>query len=610
MAGSLGTLTLDLIARTGGFITGMTAAERAADKSGKKMQRELNKLKKEAVDLGKKGGAAFTALSAAALVLATDTAKAADEAKRLAALSGESVEEFQKQAAAAKALGIESDKLADIYKDTSDKVGDFLQTEGGALADYFENIAPKVGQTAEQFRHLSGSQALQLYVDGLQQANLSQSEMTFFMEAIASDATMLLPLLKDGGEAFKALGDEAERTGAILNDDVIKASGEFNAISLILKQQGQGLKNVISAELIPAFTDFGVIMASTDGNMELVQEGTQALITAIKAVAATAVGATAAFELTGKTLAGTAAILAAIPDGWDAVRTAADVVADDLDNTAQKYAETLDAIWEAGNRSGDPAINEQVKTLTELLDAQKGITEGGDTSLSGKRREQLEADLEALRESFLTEEELLLEKYERDQVLLQEALENKLLTEEEFNERSLLAKEDYEKKFSDIQDKEAKARLKATQGALGNLSTLMNTESRKLFELGKAAALANAIISGHEAAVEAYKGGLKVSGGNPAVGAAFAAASLAATGVQIASIQSQSFGGGGSASGGGGSVTQAVNADTEQIQPAGATQPDRNVFVQGIDPDAIFRGDQLLDLINNELSNGGRIVAT
>jgi len=301
--------------------------------------------------------------------------------------------------------------------------------------------------------------------------------------------------------------------------------------------------------------------------------------------------------------------LASVPDGWDAVREAVSLVGDDLDKTAKKYGETIDAIWEAGNRSGDPAVNEQVKTLTDLLAAQENIQAEGDTSLSGKRREQLEADLEALRESFLTEEELLLEKYEKDQMLLEEALENKLLTEEEFNDRSLRAKEDYEKKFSDIQEREAKARLQATQGALGNLSTLMNTESRKLFELGKAAALANAIISGHEAAVEAYKGGLKVSGGNPAVGAAFAAASLAATGAQISSIQSQSFGGGGAGGGGGGSVTQAINADSEQVQPVGGGEPDRNVFVQGIDPEALFSGEQILDLINNELSNGGRIVA-
>ena len=45
---------------------------------------------------------------------------------------------FRSSAIAAKGYGIEQDKLSDILKDTNDKVGDFLTTGGGALADYFE----------------------------------------------------------------------------------------------------------------------------------------------------------------------------------------------------------------------------------------------------------------------------------------------------------------------------------------------------------------------------------------------------------------------------------------------------------------------------------------
>ena len=63
------------------------------------------------------------------------------------------------------------------------------------MADFFENIAPQVGVTADQFRKLNGADALQLYVSSLQKANVSQNDMTFYLEAIASDASYLLPLL-------------------------------------------------------------------------------------------------------------------------------------------------------------------------------------------------------------------------------------------------------------------------------------------------------------------------------------------------------------------------------------------------------------------------------
>ena len=43
MARQLGTLTIDLIAKIGGFIKGMTDAERVADRKARDMKRNLDK---------------------------------------------------------------------------------------------------------------------------------------------------------------------------------------------------------------------------------------------------------------------------------------------------------------------------------------------------------------------------------------------------------------------------------------------------------------------------------------------------------------------------------------------------------------------------------------
>ena len=93
-------------------------------------------------------------------------------------------------------------------------MGDFLQTGAGPLQDFFENIGPKVGITADEFRDLSGSQVLGKYVDALDKAGLSQSEMTFYMEALASDATALLPLLRNDAKEMNALAEQAENLGS------------------------------------------------------------------------------------------------------------------------------------------------------------------------------------------------------------------------------------------------------------------------------------------------------------------------------------------------------------------------------------------------------------
>lgn len=199
--------------------------------------------------------AGATAATTAAFGLATSTARQSEEIARSARLANTSVEDFQKMAYASEAFGIEQEKLADILKDTSDKVGDFMQTGGGAMADFFEFIAPKVGVTAEQFKNLSGADALQLYVSSLEKANLSQADMTFYMEAIASDSTLLLPLLEKNGEAYKTLAKEAEEYGAVISEDNIKANKAFSQQLRSLNKMFQAVIMSVGNKLIPLFSD-------------------------------------------------------------------------------------------------------------------------------------------------------------------------------------------------------------------------------------------------------------------------------------------------------------------------------------------------------------------
>lgn len=195
-----------------------------------------------------------TAAATAAFGLATSTARQSEEIARSARLAGTGVEEFQKLAYAAKTFGVEQDKLADILKDVNDKMGDYAQTGGGAMADFFEKVAPKVGVTAEQFKNLSGADALQLYVSSLEKANLSQAEMTFYMEAIASDSTSLLPLLEKNGEAYKILAKEAEEYGLVLSEEAIEQNKNFGKQLDTIFNLFSGMKNLLSTKFIPVFS--------------------------------------------------------------------------------------------------------------------------------------------------------------------------------------------------------------------------------------------------------------------------------------------------------------------------------------------------------------------
>ncbi|WP_444893447.1 hypothetical protein ACJJIE_02610 [Microbulbifer sp. TRSA001] len=245
---NLGTLSVDLIAKTGGFEKGLGKAEKSTEK--------WQKTVKSSVSAVNKAFAAGTVAAAGALAVMTSRViEQSAEIENLSAVANTSAEEFQRMSYAAQRYGVEQDKVADILKDTSDKVGDFLQTGAGPMADFFENIAPQVGVTAEEFRNLSGRDALGLYVSSLEKANLSQSEMTFYMEAIASDATLLLPLLRNNGKELGRLGDEAEDVGAVLSDLDLQQLGEVRKNLDKLKGAFDGFEKEVVTGSLPAIKD-------------------------------------------------------------------------------------------------------------------------------------------------------------------------------------------------------------------------------------------------------------------------------------------------------------------------------------------------------------------
>ncbi|MFT6772473.1 MAG: hypothetical protein ACJA1L_000177, partial [Paracoccaceae bacterium] len=190
-------------------------------------------------DLAAIGAAAkATALAVAGFgvalsALAISSAETAVNLQGMARGANASMAEFQRAAAAAKIVGIETEQLADIYRDVNDRVGDFLTTGGGEMADFFEKIAPKVGVTAEQFRKLLGPESLQLFVTSLEQAGVGQQEMIFYLESMASDASKLLPLLANGGAEMNRLGSEAARFG-FLNEQAAASGREMREAMVLM----------------------------------------------------------------------------------------------------------------------------------------------------------------------------------------------------------------------------------------------------------------------------------------------------------------------------------------------------------------------------------------
>jgi len=249
MASSVvGALRVNLGLDSAQFSKGLKDATSGLQRVGQKMQGIGRGLTKNLT-------APLAGVAAAAVASLGVMSKNLGELSDQARIAGLGVESFQKLAFAAKTVGVEQEKLADILKDTNDKFGDFAATGNGPLKDFFENIAPKVGVTAEAFRDLNGADALQLYISSLEKAGVSQQEMTFYLEALASDATGLAPIFAKNGEELGRLSAQAENFG-LASEGTVESARAFN-------ESLEGLKSAV-AGLGLALVESGVLEKLAD----------------------------------------------------------------------------------------------------------------------------------------------------------------------------------------------------------------------------------------------------------------------------------------------------------------------------------------------------------
>lgn len=330
-------------------------------------------IKDDAIGMAKVGATAFAGMAVAGTaaigVMVKEQTELAGEIVKLARISNTGVVAMQKLAIAARSVGVEQDTLGDIYKDTQDKIGDFLTTGGGAMADFFDSLPPSVDLTAEAFRNLSGPESLQLYYDTLQKANLSQSEMVFYMEGIASDASLLIPLLHDGGAGFDVWATAAENAGAIMDEKTIKSTQELRAANDLLTISAEGARVQFTSAFIPVLADLSNKLVGSGSAANFARKAGDTLVIGFKGLAITGVIVGGVFEAVGKSIGGVAATISTLMDGVG--------IADSGLSIAIKMGRNLKA---AGviNREVDQEVRASIRETAGLVAEIKALGTGTD----------------------------------------------------------------------------------------------------------------------------------------------------------------------------------------------------------------------------------------
>lgn len=586
----LGALKVRIEADSSGLEKGMSKAQQTVKRGGAQLRTSVGQW-------AKWGAAAAGAMAVAGAAIFKATSESIRQLKIMSQVANTNVADFQRMAYGAQQFGIEQDKLSDILKDVNDRVGDFIATGAGPMADFFENIAPKVGVTAQQFQKLNGKDALQLYVSSLEKANLSQSEMTFYMEAIAGDATRLLPLLRDNGAAMQSFADEADRLGIVLSEIDIAKVEQANQAMRRVSAYGSGIAQQFTVELAPVVTaiaeHFADVAEEAGGMNKVIRTGLDGIATAVGVVADAYRGWEAIFA--ALRVAGGAfssALIRILKAPLDAIQLVINGSIDGLN----KMIKAANVISPVEFELITPYQLSSLGTMNDLLRSSRIVTkgfkndldeltnlplpsdviakrleearakaaeaaattsgteiQGGGGSFGGEEtggmdksaeqiRDKTEDMLKAYDERFMSQRELEQQHFESEIEMLALAMEQELLTKEQFQDRIEQSTQAHKDRLLAMDEAEKNAKLSMASSMFSGLANLMNTNSKKLFKIGKAAAIAGAVV-------DAYKGISKTLAEYPYPwNLGFAAAHAATAFAQIQNIKKQQFGAAGSPS--------------------------------------------------------------
>lgn len=617
--GSLGVLTLDLIAKTGGFVDGLDKAERSARKKSKDIEDSFSKV----------GAAAAAAAVAAAVgigALVKSQIDAADATSKAAASAGVTTEQFSSLSYAMK-LGVDGGgDLSQTLLFLNKAIGGAAEGARGNVETFkqlgveyknadgtMRNASDVMTDVAEKF---SGME------DGAGKAKLAT-------ELFGKSGADLIPLLNGGAAGLREAATEAERFGLVIGQDTASAAEQFNDNLSRVGAVVSGFGNEVMKGLLPALNSLGDEFVSTAKDSGALESAAAGVVGVFKGVVTVGVTAAAILKNIGNAIGAVAAatVSALSGDFKSAAQIMSDLRQDSIDSVSDTMSR-VDAIWSASAGSVEKAeLKKQAAIMQTATVAAKAAGGSGSPLITDKdigsamgRTDRAEAEEKATADRFAalqasqrSELQILEQRFAEESRIIDDA--DALLAEKDA--ARLASKQAYEEEWSRIVLDEATSRndqlynseqeradaegslnklstdqkLDTAKSALGLLSTLNDNGSKKAFEQNKKFALADAAISMYQGIAAGVKLGYPMA--IPAVAAAAATGAAA-----ISNISKQKFGGGAAASP---AVSNGAASSSGGGSAAPAQQTQRtNVTLVG----DTFSRESIIQMLNSAFKDG------
>ena len=627
--------------------------------SSKKTEAGFGSLKTSAVAVGV--ALAGAAVAAAAMMKAS--IDNADAASKSAQSAGISVEQYTRLAYAME-LSVQGSGALDGSMKFLNKSMFDASTGSKTAQDAFTRLGVSYANADGTLRDstavmLDVSDRFATMADGAEKSALS-------MDIFGKSGADLVPFLNQGSDAINEMTSQADRLGVTLNGDTARAAELFNDNITVMQGAVKGLVNEVMAGLLPALNDAHDTIVE---NADAIKTGATVLTSATAAYIAVTVAlnaktialraaaaAQALFNTAAKAnpyalaAAGVTALVATIWSYNKAAEQAAiktDNVSTSLTRFEQINRRAAEAIL-AQNRAAAgmtlPGIKQKIDEVSGAIshlttlhkrasdDFNRGAVSAGLVAAYDEQLQQKKKQLEYLN-ALIGEKQMPVAAAaavvaQKTAAPVQAAIpvEPKTLgpteddvalwLESEANAQSQVnaLREGFRQADEANEAAAAARKLSLQSGFMSDMMSMMNSKSKTLFKIGKAAAIANALLKAKESVVNAYAYGSLVGG--PVLGAVFGGIAAAAQAANIASIAGQSFGGGGGvSSAGGGTGVTPVSSETVGngliAQPGQARAQTTDIRLTGIRPDDMISGSYLQKIIEGIgetlADNGGRM---
>lgn len=352
---SLGTLTLDVVAKVGAFVDGLSKAEREAKKRSDNISKSLK-------GIGVAAGAMAAGVAAGTAALIKSQIDLADEYSKQSAILGVAIEDWSALNYATELAGVSNEQLsASITKLNKNIVGSVDGT--GAAADAFKilgiNIKNTDGSIKDSYTVLNElADAFQGIEDGATKTALAQ-------DLLGKSGAKMIPLLNGGAEGLAAMRKEAEQLGQVIDADTGKAAEEFNDNLTRLQKVISGTGNQLAKELLPSLAEFTNVI-----NEPETQQSIKDLVKGLADITIGAVQVSSAIIGAARSVGEFFAEMAVGVDAGDPEKLAEAIT--DIQASIENYQDAL-----ASSKDSDFSLAEQLLGAPERIreDLRKSISE-------------------------------------------------------------------------------------------------------------------------------------------------------------------------------------------------------------------------------------------